>query len=65
MNEFNQRHRAATPSTSNGRTRGDLANGNDERPSAYAAMLQAPLTVLSDNVSDRADVRGIAILGYN
>ena len=31
----------------------------------YVSMLQAPMTVLACNVSDRADITAVAILGYN
>jgi hypothetical protein len=33
--------------------------------SSYMSLLQAPTSLLAGNVMDRADVSGIAILGYN
>ncbi|VVE05158.1 hypothetical protein PTE30175_02270 [Pandoraea terrae] len=35
------------------------------QPSLYMSLLQAPTSLLAGNVMDRADVSGIAILGYN
>lgn len=35
------------------------------RPSSYATLLQAPLSLIVGNVPDRADVTSSAILGYN
>ncbi|MFT4065058.1 hypothetical protein [Paraburkholderia sp.] len=35
------------------------------KPSLYTVMLQAPMNALASNVSDRADVSSVAILGYN
>ena len=37
----------------------------EKQCSSYVSMLQAPMTVLACNVSDRADITAIAILGYN
>jgi hypothetical protein len=37
----------------------------EKRHSSYLSMLQAPMTVLACNVSDRADITAVAILGYN
>ncbi|MFB9128566.1 hypothetical protein E2553_24870 [Paraburkholderia dipogonis] len=36
-----------------------------QKPSLYTIMLQAPMNALASNVSDRADVSSVAILGYN
>ncbi|WP_157695847.1 hypothetical protein [Caballeronia hypogeia] len=33
--------------------------------SPYELLLQPPMAALASNTSDRADVRSIAILGYN
>ncbi|TKC87931.1 hypothetical protein FAZ69_16870 [Trinickia terrae] len=41
------------------------APASDDRPSPYATLLQAPMSSLASNVSERADVSSIAILGYN
>ncbi|AXL53980.1 hypothetical protein DSC91_007683 (plasmid) [Paraburkholderia caffeinilytica] len=37
----------------------------DKKASLYAVMLQAPMNALASNISDRADVSSVAILGYN
>lgn len=37
----------------------------EKQSSSYMSMLQAPMTVLACNVSDRSDITAIAILGYN
>ena len=38
---------------------------NAAQKSQYAALLQAPMSSLVSNISDRADVYFAAILGYN
>ncbi|OTP77793.1 hypothetical protein [Caballeronia sordidicola] len=37
----------------------------EKQSSSYMSMLQAPMTVLACNVSDRSDITACAILGYN
>ncbi|SAK90105.1 hypothetical protein AWB79_06525 [Caballeronia hypogeia] len=34
-------------------------------PSTYAVLLRAPMSSIASNVSERADVSSVAILGYN
>ncbi|SAL52922.1 hypothetical protein AWB64_05736 [Caballeronia sordidicola] len=65
MNTFN--HLNAKSSTFAGsRSKVSKAGAKVEKQqSSYVSMLQAPMTVLACNVSDRADVTAVAILGYN
>jgi hypothetical protein len=59
---FMGRSRDAGASESDFRTSSEVHAG---QLSAYAALLSEPIAGLAGNVSDRSDVRTVAILGYN
>jgi hypothetical protein len=64
MNTFNQLN-AQIATFAGSRARVSASGAKTEKQNSYMSMLQAPMTVLACNVSDRADITAIAILGYN
>jgi len=65
MKTFNHLN-ALTSSLAGSRSKVSKAAAKTEKQcSSYVSMLQAPMTVLACNVSDRADITAVAILGYN
>jgi len=65
MKTFNHLN-AVTSSLAGNRSKVSKASVKAEKQcSSYMSMLQAPMTVLACNVSDRADISAVAILGYN
>ncbi|RDU95767.1 hypothetical protein [Trinickia dinghuensis] len=59
----NQRAHFQGPATRTGTT--PASRVEQQRPSSYATLLEAPLSSIVSNVPDRADVMSNAILGYN
>jgi hypothetical protein len=64
MNTFDHLN-AATSTLAGSRTKVLKTGAKAEKQNSYMSMLQAPMTVLACNVSDRADITAVAILGYN
>jgi hypothetical protein len=64
MKTFNHLN-AATSTFAGSRTKVSKVGAKTEKQTSYLSMLQAPMTVLACNVSDRADITAVAILGYN
>jgi hypothetical protein len=64
MNTFNLPD-AVVSTLAGNRTKVLKGSAKAEKQSSYMSMLQAPMTVLACNVSDRADITAVAILGYN
>jgi hypothetical protein len=62
MKTFNQT-KSFSPSSTGVRS-GKQAN-QKRRDSPYATLLQAPMSSMACNVSDRSDIKAVAILGYN
>jgi hypothetical protein len=65
MKTFNHLNASTSSPAVSRSTVSKAAAKTDKQCSSYVSMLQAPMTVLACNVSDRSDITAIAILGYN
>jgi hypothetical protein len=65
MKTFNHLNASTSSPAVTRSTASKVAAKTEKQCSSYVSMLQAPMTVLACNVSDRADITAVAILGYN
>lgn len=65
MKTFNHLNASTSSPAVNRSTVSKAAAKTEKQCSSYVSMLQAPMTVLACNVSDRSDITAVAILGYN
>ncbi|OXC74401.1 hypothetical protein BSU04_32070 [Caballeronia sordidicola] len=65
MKTFNHLNASTSSPAVSRSTVSKAAAKTEKQCSSYVSMLQAPMTVLACNVSDRSDITAIAILGYN
>jgi hypothetical protein len=65
MKTFNHLNASTSSPAVSRSTVSKAAAKTEKQCSSYVSMLQAPMTVFACNVSDRADITAVAILGYN